>query len=147
MSAVVFDLPNVTALTKTYINAEGLGNQISVLDGDYTKDTLTNGFDLVFMSAVIHSNSPKTNMQLFRKAFDALNPHGRLVVLDYIMNDERTAPTAGAFFSLNMLVGTSEGDTYTESEVHSWMKDAEFKKISKKKTPFGTDLMIGTKMS
>ena len=147
ITAVVFDLANVTTLTKRYIDAEDLSNVISVIGGDYTVDTLTNGFDLVFMSAVIHSNSPEINKQLFRKAFEALNPHGRLVVLDYIMNDDRTAPAAGAFFSLNMLVGTSEGDSYTESEVHFWMENAGFMKISKKKTPFGTDLMIGTKMS
>lgn len=145
MSAVIFDLPNVIGLTKTYIDAENLGNLISVVGGDYTMDPLVSGFDLVFMSAVIHSNSSEINRQLFKKAFDALNPGGRLVVLDYIMNSDRTSPAAGAYFSLNMLVGTTEGDSYTESEVHSWMQDAGFKKISKKKTQFGTDLMTGMK--
>ena len=145
ITAVVFDLPNVTKLTKTYVDAENLSNQISVVGGDYTLYPLVNGFDLVFMSAVIHSNSSEINRQLFRKAFEALNPDGRLVVLDYIMNDDRTSPTVGAYFSLNMLVGTLEGDTYTESEVRGWMEDVGFKKISKTKTQFGTDLLIGMK--
>ena len=145
ITAVVFDLPNVINLTKSYIDAENLGNLISVAGGDYTVDPLVNGFDLIFMSAIIHSNSPEINKQLFRKAFEALNPDGRLVVLDYIMNDDRTSPMAGAYFSLNMLVGTPEGDTYTESEVRGWMEDVGFKNISKMKTQFGTDLLIGMK--
>jgi ubiquinone/menaquinone biosynthesis C-methylase UbiE len=99
------------------------------------------------MSAIIHSNTPEINKQLFKKAFEVLNPDGRMVVLDYIMNDDRTSPAAGAYFSLNMLVGTREGDTFTESEVRSWMEEAGFKKISKKKTSFGTDLITGIKKS
>ncbi|MGD1046128.1 MAG: methyltransferase [Bacteroidota bacterium] len=147
ITAVIYDLPNVINLTKKYIDAENLGSLISVVGGDYTVDPLVNGFDLVFMSAIIHSNSQEINKQLFRKAFEVLNPDGRLVVLDYIMNDDRTSPAAGAYFSLNMLVGTREGDTFTESEVRSWMDDAGFKKISKTKTQFGTELMTGIKKS
>ncbi len=147
ITAVVFDLPNVINLTKGYIETENLGNLISVVGGDYTVDPLVNGFDLVFMSAIIHSNSAEINKQLFRKAYEALNPNGRLVVLDYIMNNDRTSPAAGAYFSLNMLVGTREGDTFTESEVRSWMEEAGFKKISKMKTQFGTGLLTGIKKS
>ncbi len=147
ITAVIFDLANVINLTKGYIDAENLGSLISVVGGDYTVDPLVHGFDLVFMSAIIHSNSPEINKQLFRKAFEVLNPDGRLLVVDYIMNDDRTSPAAGAYFSLNMLVGTREGDTFTESEVRSWMEEAGFKKISKTKTQFGTELLTGMKKS
>jgi precorrin-6B methylase 2 len=90
ITAVIFDLPHVINLTRSYIDAENLGSRIGVIGGDYTFDPLVSGFDLVFMSAIIHSNSPEINKQLFRKAFEALNPEGRLVVVDYIMNEDRT---------------------------------------------------------
>lgn len=145
IKAVVFDLPNVVKLTQRYIDAENLGNRIAVTEGDYTSDALRNGFDLVFMSAVIHSNSSDTNSALFKKAFNALNRNGRLVVLDFIMNEDRTSPAVGAYFSLNMLVGTSDGDTYTESEIRGWMENAGFGGIARTNTPFGTDFITGTK--
>jgi len=44
---------------------------------------------------------------------------------------------------LNMLVGTPEGDTYTESEVRTWMTDAGCRAIVRKDTTFGTNLLIG----
>ena len=42
------------------------------------------------------------------------------------MNEERDGPLLPALFALNMLVGTPEGDTYTESEVRAWMTEAGF---------------------
>ncbi|HUI30333.1 MAG TPA: methyltransferase [Candidatus Acidoferrales bacterium] len=147
LTATVFDLPGVVPLTRGYIEMEDLGDLVSVVAGDYTVDALGKNFDLVFMSAIIHSNSARTNRELFHKAFEALNAGGRLVVSDYMMNNDRTSPAAGAYFSLNMLVGTTEGDTYTESEVRGWMEEAGFRKVRRTNTNMGADLMIGTKPS
>ncbi len=146
ISAVVFDLPNVLPLTKQYVDRENLGDRIEMMPGDYNVDSFGSGYDLVFLSAIIHSNSREVNEILCRKAFDALNPGGRLVVVDYMMREDRTAPAAGALFALNMLVGTEEGDTYTENEVKSWMEKGGLQRVLRKKTPFGTDMMIGWKI-
>ena len=145
--ATVFDLPNVISLTRDYIKGEGLADKIDTIVGDYTTDDLGSGFDLIFLSAIIHSNSYKENMSLIEKCFKALNPNGQVVVQDFIMSEDRTAPTFGAIFSLNMLVATSSGDTYTESEVKRWMEEAGLSGIIKKDTGMGTSLMIGRKIA
>jgi precorrin-6B methylase 2 len=124
IQATVFDLPNVVSLTQGYIEKEGLGDRIDTVAGDYNIDELPQGYDLAFLSAIIHSNSLKQNQKLFTKISDALNPGGKIVVSDFIMNDDRTSPAFGAIFALNMIVNTRGGDTYTESEVKSWMKTA-----------------------
>jgi len=145
IKAVVFDLPQVVVLTRKYIEAEGLTNSIETVAGNYELHSLGSGFDVVFLSAIIHSNPVEVNRALFKKAYEALTPDGRLVVLDHIMSEDRTSPLAGALFSLNMLVGTQAGDTFTESEIRQWMTEAGFKDIRRKSTPFGTDLLIGKK--
>jgi hypothetical protein len=145
--AVVFDLPNVVPLTRNYIEAQILSEKIETHAGDYTVDSLGSGYDLAFLSAIIHSNSVEVNKQLFSKVANALNANGQIVVQDHIMDEDRTAPLAGAFFSLNMLVGTKAGDTFTEQEVRGWMKDAGFKNVRRKRSPLGNDLMIGRKDS
>ncbi len=145
IQAVVFDLPQVTMLTRKFLEREGLINRIETVDGNYETDPLGSGFDVVFLSAIIHSNSADVNQLLFTKANDALNAEGRIVVLDHVMRKDRTTPLGGAFFSLNMLVGTKAGDTYTEAEIRQWMTEAGFENIRRKSTPFGTDLMIGKK--
>ncbi len=143
--AVVFDLPNVVPMTSRYIESEKLSDKISTVVGDYEVDALGSGFDLVFLSAIIHSNSVDINRQLVKKAYDALNPNGQVVIQDHIMDEDRTAPLAGALFSLNMLVGTHSGDTFTESEIRSWMEEAGFKNIRRKDNPATIGLMMGRK--
>jgi SAM-dependent methyltransferase len=145
INATIFDLPNIIPLTLKYIQSSGLSGQVSTVTGNYLADDLGDGFDLVFMSAIIHINSPEENMLLIRKGAEALNPGGQLVILDHIMNDDRTEPAVGAFFALNMLVGTFHGDTYTEKEIGTWMQFAGLQDIHMAVTPSGTQLMIGKK--
>jgi hypothetical protein len=61
------------------------------------------------------------------------------------MSEDRTEPEVGAIFAINMLVGTEKGDTYTESEIRSWMANAGLKNIQVKNTQQETYLMIGIK--
>lgn len=143
--ATVFDLPNVIPLTRKYIDQEQLSAKVKTAIGDYHTNDLGREFDMVFLSAIIHSNSYDENRNLIRKASKALNPGGQLVIQDFIMDEDRTSPTFGALFSLNMLVGTEAGDTYTESEVRTWMERAGLSEIRRRDTGIGTTLMIGEK--
>jgi SAM-dependent methyltransferase len=145
LTATVFDLPQVLPLTERYVSAEGLLERIDLVAGDYTTDELPAGYDLVFLSAIIHSNSPDENRTLFGKCARALNPKGYLVVQDFIMDENRTDPPAGALFALNMLVGTASGDTYRESELRDWMNEAGLSDINTVETPFGTAQIRGRK--
>ena len=145
LKAAVFDLPNVVPISKDIIKKEGFADKIEHYTGDYTADELPKGFDLVFLSAIIHSNSYETNQKLVRKCFHSLNPGGRLVIQDWIMNDAKTEPVQGAIFSINMLVGVDGGDCYSEKEVKTWMTNAGFSKSLKVDLEAGLAQVIGTK--
>jgi SAM-dependent methyltransferase len=141
--AVVFDLPNVLPLTREYIAEADLTRCVTTAVGDYLVDPLPEGFDLVFLSAVIHSNSAAQNAALVRSCAGALNPGGRVVVLDWVMSDDRVAPPAGAFFALNMLVATDHGDTFTEGEVRGWMDGAGLARGPRIDAGNGTSMVVG----
>lgn len=126
ITATVFDLPNVIPLAKSYVAEAGLLDRFKFVKGDYNKDEFGKDFDLVFFSAIIHINSPEKNQSLMDKAARALKPDGQVVIQDFIMDKSRTTPPFGTFFALNMLVGTEDGDTYTEAEVKSWLKKSGF---------------------
>ncbi len=143
--AMVFDLPAVTPIARNYIRQGGFTDRIKTVSGDYTKNKLPGGFDIVFLSAVIHSNPYAGVPVLIRKCAESLNPGGQVVVHDFIMDEQRIKPDIGALFSLNMLVATESGDTYSASEVRLWMKEAGLSGIVKKDTGFGTALVIGRK--
>ena len=61
------------------------------------------------------------------------------------MNEDRTEPAMGTLFSLNMLVATEAGDSFTEKEIGLWMENAGFKNIHRL-SPLGpTSTMVGEK--
>jgi len=141
--AVVFDLPAVLPLTREYIAAADLTCCITTAVGDYLVDPLPAGFDLVFLSAVIHSNSAPENAALVKSCAAALNPGGRVAVVDWVMDEDRISPPAGAFFALNMLVATDHGDTFTEAEIRGWMAGAGLEPGPRIDTGSGTSIVIG----
>ncbi len=143
--ATVLDLPEVIPLTRKFLEREGLANRVSTVAGDYLKDSLGRDFDVVFLSAIVHSNATDENRRLIKKCAAALRPRGRVVVQDFVMDEDRVHPPHGAFFALNMLVGTAAGDTFTESEIASWMTEAGLQPITRNDTRFGTTQIIGRK--
>ncbi len=145
LKTAIFDLPNVIPISKKIIENEGFSGKIEHYMGDYTSDELPKGFDLVFLSAIIHSNSPETNQELVKKCYNSLNNNGKIVIQDWIMNDAKTEPVQGAIFSINMLVGVEGGDCYSENEVSTWMRKAGFTDISKVVLAAGLGQMIGVK--
>jgi predicted O-methyltransferase YrrM len=142
LNIVVFDLPEVVEIAREYIESEGLSTRVKTEAGDFRIVSFGNGYDMIFLSAIIHMNGPEENLQLFRKCRDALNTGGLLVVKDHIMDDSRIMPVEGAFFALNMLVNTEKGDTYTESEIISWSEVTGFSRVYRKDVSGGITLMI-----
>ncbi len=147
LTAVVFDLPAVLPLSNSYIARAGLSGRIELLPGDYNQDPLGRGFDLVLLSAILHSNSPEENEALIRRSAGALNPGGQVIIQEFIVNEDRTGPSFSTLFALNMLVGTDGGDTYTESEVREWMAAAGLVEVQHHDMAYGTTVIIGRKPS
>jgi len=145
ITVTVFDLPPVTPLTRKYIEAEGLSDKVDVVEGDAVEDELPRGYDVVFMSQLLHSNSPEENERLLANGASSLNAGGRLVVQDFVVDDGRTGPPQPIIFALNMLVNTAAGDTYTEAEIRDWMEAAGLAAVERIDTDFETTLMIGRK--
>jgi SAM-dependent methyltransferase len=145
LKTVVFDLPNVVPISRKIIEMEGFSGRIEHHTGDYSRDELPKGFDLVYLSAIIHSNSFETNRKLVKKCYHSLNNNGKIVIQDWIMNEAKTEPTQGAIFSINMLVGVAGGDCYSAHEVSTWLEEAGFSAVEKVELKSGLGQVIGAK--
>jgi SAM-dependent methyltransferase len=146
IQATVFDLPNVVPITKQFIAREGFSDKIQIVTGDYVTDDLPGGFDMVFLSAIIHSNSMEVNQGLITKCYGSLNKNGKIIIQDWIMNDDRTSPIGGAIFAINMLVGTEGGDCFTEKEVSGMLDRAGFTRIRRREFNSGLSQMTAEKL-
>ncbi len=139
----ILDIPEVVPLAAEYVRQAGLLAQVSLRAGDMLHDDFGSGYDLVMLNAICHMFSEEQNRDIFRRAHQALAPNGRLVVQDFILNPDKTAPQQAALFSLNMLVGTDAGASYSELEYTRWMKDAGFTEVGRINLPGPSDLMVG----
>lgn len=139
----ILDLPEVVPLTTEYVRQAGLSEQIAIRAGDMLHDDLGSGYDLIMLNAICHMFSEEENRDLFRRARKALAPNGRLAVQDFILNPDKTGPRQAALFSLNMLVGTEAGASYSESEYASWMEAAGLSDVQRIPMQGPSDLIVG----
>jgi len=129
LRAMIFDLPGVIPLARERLGRAGLLDRVDFVAGDFYADDLPAGCDLVLLSAIIHQNGPRQNVDLYRKIHRTLVPGGRILIRDHVMDEERIHPPGGALFALNMLVGTEAGDTYTFDEVRETLEEAGFRDV------------------
>ena len=141
----VLDLPAVLPLTQDYIRRAGLEARIQTRPGDLRTDAFGQGYDLALMSAIAHMFSPGENRDLLRRIHQALAPNGRLVLQDFILEADKTSPSFAVLFSLNMLVNTRGGASYSETEYEAWLRGAGFRECKRVRLPGPANLMIAVK--
>ena len=95
-------MPHVVEIAQEYIEKERLTRKITTLAGNYLTDDIGSGYDLAFVSAIVHINSLEENFDLFEKIYDSLNRGAKVVVQDFVVNIERTEPQKSSTFALNM---------------------------------------------
>jgi len=125
--ATLFDLPDVIPIAEKHVEAATLQDRVHFVAGDMYRDELPRGADLAWVSAIVHMNSREQNRDLFRKTYDALPAGGHVLIRDLVMTPERTKPTTGALFAVNMLVATDGGGTFTFDEFRDDLEAAGFR--------------------
>ncbi|MGE5894026.1 MAG: methyltransferase, partial [bacterium] len=85
----------------------------------------------VFISHVLHSYSQENILHLLRRVKGVLRKKGSVAIHEFLLADDRTGPLSGSLFSVNMLVNTSGGRSYSVSEIVSWMKKAGYQGMKK----------------
>jgi hypothetical protein len=130
-------------LTAEYVSQAGVSAQVSIRTGDMLHDHLGSGYDIIMLNAICHMFSEEQNRDIFLRARQALAPNGRLAVQDFILNPDKAGPPHAALFSLNMLVGTDAGATYSEAEYTSWMKAVGLTEVRRINLPGPSDLIVG----
>jgi predicted O-methyltransferase YrrM len=124
LSAVVFDLPTTQPFAENVIKKHNLSDRIAFVPGDYLKDAITGRYDVVWISHILHAEGRSVCETIIAKAAKALNPGGLMLVHDFILNDSMDGPLFPALFALNMLQGTSAGQSYSESQIRIMMEKA-----------------------
>lgn len=139
LSAVVLDTPAVVALAETELAGSAFEHRIEFVPGDYLETDFGSDFDIVLLANILHQETEDRAAELIRRAAAALAPGGRVVVVDFAIDENQRQYLLGTLFAINM---RSFGDTWTEPHIRRWMKGAglaAFERID-----LGTDRWILT---
>ena len=147
LHATIFDLPVTLSITRHFIRAAGMEDRIRLIAGDYRKDAIPGDYQVIFLSNVIHGEDYAKNEALIGKLAKNLEPAGRIVIKDHILDDSRAKPAVGAIFSLLMLLTTAGGRCYSFNEIRTWMEAAGLSEVEQinLSSPLTSSLVIGTK--
>jgi SAM-dependent methyltransferase len=143
LRADILDLATVVPIAERHILDAGLAGRVTTRVGDLRRDELGSGYDLALLSSICHMLDPEENRDLLARVLRALVPNGRVVISDFVLEPDGTAPRHAAFFALNMLVGTPAGSAYTEAEYATWLASAGFADVRRVRLGGTADLMLG----
>jgi len=144
IKCVSFDLPPVTPVANENVSSFGLDKHISIQSGDFFKEDFPKA-DIITMGNILHDWGKNDKLILIKKAFDALPNRGSLVVIENIIDDNRSENTFGLLMSLNMLIETSEGYDFSATDFDTLAKEAGFLKTYKMPLTGPTSAIIAIK--
>lgn len=146
LHATVFDSQSVCQIARNSIEAAGMSDRLSAVEGDCFRDDFPSGIDCILFSHFFTIWSEENNRMLLEKSYAALPPGGRVVVFNMMQWDDETGPLSAAWGSPYFLtLATGEGMLYTAGDYEQWMRDAGFSSVSRQTLPVDHAAIVGMK--
>jgi hypothetical protein len=145
LRATLYDLPTTRPFAARTIERFALSDRIDFMEGDYLLDRIGGRYDVAWLSHILHGEGPEECQLILDKTASTLVPGGMILIHDFLLNESLDGPLFPALFSLNMLVNTEKGRSYSESQVRNMMEVAGFHDL--RRVPFegpnGSGILTG----
>ncbi len=129
MNCISYDLPPVTPIANANLKNMGVAGKVVAQSGDFFKEDFPKA-DVITMGNILHDWGTADKLMLIRKAYNALPAGGSLVVIENIIDDNRSENAFGLLMSLNMLIETSEGYDFSAADFKEWAQEVGFRKVN-----------------
>lgn len=131
LQAVLYDVEPVLPITQQYIQAYQLEDRVRVMAGDFVKDPIGEGYDLVLLANALQMHGVQECQALIDEVYRALVKGGRIIIHGFMTDRGGTHPKESALFSLTIGLVTPSGNAHSISETGRWLRKAGFRKISR----------------
>ena len=121
--ATVYDLPASRPFAEKTIEQFGLSDRIDFCAGNFVDENIPGSYDAAWLSHILHGEGPAECRRLLQKTVGVLQSGGLIIVHDFLLNETMDGPVYPAVFSLNMLLGTEAGQSYSEKQIKGMLKD------------------------
>jgi hypothetical protein len=144
LEGVAFSPPQVRPLFEDLIARHDLRGRVWFHAGDAFRDPWPKA-DVIVMGYFLQLWGLTRKTLLLKNAFEALPEGGALIVYDAIIDDDRRDNAWPLLASLNLLIQSPEGFTYTAADCREWMREAGFKTTQSEQLTGSVSMVIGFK--
>jgi SAM-dependent methyltransferase len=130
LSAVVVDIPNVCAAGREIARENGMEDRITYHAADFLHDELPSSFGIVLACDI----GPPSE-SLLHKIRAALDPGGRLVIVDLFAPSEGVAPLAWLYWAVLASLENPDFSLLTVAQVQERLIDTGFQLLSERSSP------------
>ncbi len=130
LRAIVFDLPPVVEVTRAFIASHGLADRVTAQAGDFTRDPLPAGADVVLMASNLPQYSRAIIQGVIARAFAALVPGGEMHLIGEMLDATRTGPRDPALWGLGEALWGSTGLAHSVVECQAYFERAGFRDVA-----------------
>jgi demethylspheroidene O-methyltransferase len=145
LQLLLFDLPAVAERARARLAANGLAGRASAIGGDFFRDALPGGADLVTLVRVIHDHTDDGALAILRRVREALPPGGTLLLAEQ-MADTPGAETLGDAYFGFYLLAMGRGRPRSAAALTALIEAAGFRRVRPVGTrmPLQVQLLVAT---
>ena len=143
---VLFDLPAVAQRAHARFQALGLSDRASAIGGDFLRDRLPVGADVISLVRVVHDQDDAGAQALLRASHAALPPGGVLLLAEPMAATPGAQAMGDAYFGLYLLA-MGRGKPRTAAELTQRLLAAGFAQVQQRATriPLQTSLLVASR--
>lgn len=141
------DWEGVLPVTRRIAERHAVADRMSYAAGDISQSDLGSGYDLAILGHILHSEGEERSRLLLQRVYDSLRPGGIVAIGEFLVNAERTGPPMGLFFTVNMLVATKDGCTFSFEQIAEMLTAIGFTDPRTLDAPGPSPLILATKPS
>jgi ubiquinone/menaquinone biosynthesis C-methylase UbiE len=146
VKVTIQDLPETLEHARRWVDRMKVADRASYLPGDLRAlDFGEKAFDAAVLGHICHSEGAVHTRRLLANVARALRPGGTIAIAEFVPDPDRSGPPATLLFALNMLVHTTEGDTFTFPQYREWLEAAGFADVVQLQAPAVSPLILATR--
>ena len=142
----LFDLPQVAALAQASFQSKGFADRAAAFGGDFLRDALPAGADLVTLVRVAHDHPDDHVKTILRAIYTALPSGGTLLLAEPMAQNADQKPLGDAYFHFYLLA-MGAGRLRTTGELSAMMFEAGFSNVEllRNPMPLQTRILVAKK--
>jgi len=130
----VFDLPAVIPLARSNLEKLNLAGRVSLHEGDFHRDELPPGQDLITLIRILHDHDDEPAQRLLGAVHRALRPGGSVLVAEPLKAGRGVEAMNSVYFGF-YLMAMGSGRPRTWPEIENMLLKAGFRQVKRHLTP------------